>query len=123
MRLDIPAGTAKRFEPGETKTVTLVEIAGNKIIYGGNDIAKGPVDRSSENIERIKRRIQEERFYDVVVSPAPRVLADNFMDRETYASMFGPTTGDKVRLGDTSLWVEVEYDMVSRSVNLWDLVD
>jgi urease len=25
-------------------------------------------------------------------------------------SMFGPTTGDKVRLADTSLWVEVEYD-------------
>ena len=24
--------------------------------------------------------------------------------------MFGPTTGDKVRLGDTSLWVEVEFD-------------
>lgn len=27
-----------------------------------------------------------------------------------YASMFGPTTGDKVRLGDTSLWVEIEKD-------------
>jgi urease beta subunit len=28
MRLDIPAGTAVRFEPGETKTVTLIPIAG-----------------------------------------------------------------------------------------------
>ena len=27
-----------------------------------------------------------------------------------YASMFGPTTGDKVRLGDTALWVEIEKD-------------
>jgi urease subunit gamma/beta len=34
-RLDIPAGTAVRFEPGETKTVALVEIAGNKIVRGG----------------------------------------------------------------------------------------
>jgi urease len=32
------------------------------------------------------------------------------LSRETYASMFGPTTGDRVRLGDTSLWVEVERD-------------
>ena len=32
------------------------------------------------------------------------------MDRRHYADMFGPTTGDKVRLGDTSLWAEVERD-------------
>jgi urease subunit gamma/beta len=42
-RLDIPAGTAVRFEPGETKTVRLVEIAGNRIIRGGNNLADGPV--------------------------------------------------------------------------------
>lgn len=35
------------------------------------------------------------------------------MSREAYASMFGPTTGDRVRLGDTSLWVEVEKDLTS----------
>ncbi|HEY0284034.1 MAG TPA: urease subunit gamma [Vicinamibacterales bacterium] len=34
-RLDIPAGTAVRFEPGETRTVALVEIAGNRIVRGG----------------------------------------------------------------------------------------
>jgi len=34
-RLDIPAGTAVRFEPGESKTVALVEIAGNRIVRGG----------------------------------------------------------------------------------------
>jgi urease subunit gamma/beta len=34
-RLDIPAGTAVRFEPGEGKTVSLVEIAGNRIPRGG----------------------------------------------------------------------------------------
>ncbi len=32
MRLDIPAGTAVRFEPGETRTVHLVEIAGKKVV-------------------------------------------------------------------------------------------
>jgi urease subunit gamma/beta len=43
MRLDIPAGTAVRFEPGETKTVTLVAIDGNRVIRGGNAWASGPV--------------------------------------------------------------------------------
>lgn len=42
-RLDIPAGNAIRFEPGETKQVTLVEIAGNKVICGGNNLSNGQV--------------------------------------------------------------------------------
>ena len=32
------------------------------------------------------------------------------MDRKTYASIYGPTTGDRLRLGDTDLWLEVEAD-------------
>ena len=43
MRLDIPAGTAVRFEPGDTKTVTLVPIAGSGVIRGGNGWTAGPV--------------------------------------------------------------------------------
>jgi urease subunit gamma/beta len=42
-RLDIPAGTAVRFEPGDTKTVSLVELAGNRVIRGGNSLASGQV--------------------------------------------------------------------------------
>ncbi len=34
-RLDIPAGTAVRFEPGEAKTISLVEISGNRVVRGG----------------------------------------------------------------------------------------
>ena len=34
MRLDIPAGTAVRFEPGQTREVTLVALAGKRTIYG-----------------------------------------------------------------------------------------
>ena len=33
-RLDIPAGTAVRFEPGQTREVTLVALAGKRVIYG-----------------------------------------------------------------------------------------
>lgn len=35
------------------------------------------------------------------------------MDRTSYAQMFGPTTGDRVRLGDTELWIEVEKDFTT----------
>jgi urease subunit gamma/beta len=42
-RLDIPAGTAVRFEPGESKTVQLVAFAGAKVIRGGNALGEGPV--------------------------------------------------------------------------------
>src|SRR5258708_3065828 len=45
-RLDIPAGTAVRFEPGDTKTVRLVDIAGQRIIRGGNNLADGAVSES-----------------------------------------------------------------------------
>jgi urease subunit beta len=34
MRLDIPAGTAVRFEPGQTREVTLVALAGKRVVYG-----------------------------------------------------------------------------------------
>ena len=47
-RLDIPAGTAVRFEPGETKTVRLVDIAGKKVIRGGNNLASGRVSATGK---------------------------------------------------------------------------
>nr|WP_304590162.1 urease subunit beta [Pleurocapsa sp. CCALA 161] len=43
MRLDIPAGTAVRFEPGDEKTVTLVAVAGSKEIYGFNALVEGKI--------------------------------------------------------------------------------
>ncbi len=42
-RLDVPAGLAVRFEPGETRTVDLVEIAGRRVVRGGNALAAGEV--------------------------------------------------------------------------------
>lgn len=48
LRLDIPAGTAVRFEPGETKTVKLVAIAGKQVIRGGNNLANGKVSAAGK---------------------------------------------------------------------------
>jgi urease subunit beta len=41
MRLDIPAGTAVRFEPGQTRTVTLVPYRGDRMVYGFNQKVMG----------------------------------------------------------------------------------
>ena len=43
-RLQVPAGTAVRFEPGEDKQVTLVSIGGNRVAYGINGLVEGRLD-------------------------------------------------------------------------------
>ncbi len=42
-RLDIPAGTAVRFEPGQTRTVALVAYAGKRVVHGFNGKVNGPL--------------------------------------------------------------------------------
>ncbi|WP_427015738.1 urease subunit beta [Pseudarthrobacter sp. P1] len=42
-RLDIPAGTAVRFEPGDAKTVNLVTLGGSREVYGLRDAVNGPL--------------------------------------------------------------------------------
>jgi urease subunit beta len=48
MRLDVPAGTAVRFEPGETQTVDLVAFGGKRRIQGMNGLTNGSVDGDRE---------------------------------------------------------------------------
>lgn len=110
-RLDVPSGSAVRFEPGDCKTVTLVEIAGARVIRGGNALAPGPVDpgRAAEILERLQ-------LAGFAHAPEPAgdlaFLGDEgaALGRDEYAAMFGPTTGDLVRLGNTDLWIRVETD-------------
>src|ERR1043166_7488787 len=44
MRLDLPAGTAVRIEPGEVKTVRLVPLGGQRQVYGGSGLVMGSLD-------------------------------------------------------------------------------
>ncbi|KID72670.1 Urease [Metarhizium brunneum] len=113
-RLDIAAGTSVRFEPGDTKTVTLVEMGGGRVMRGGNGLASGIVER--RRAADVVAGLQAAGFAHVAEAD-PRgdaVHIDMFqMDRTAYAAMFGPTTGDLVRLGNTHLWIQVERDMTS----------
>jgi urease beta subunit len=81
MRLDIAAGTAVRFEPGQTRHVGLIPIAGAQRIFGFNGENHGGTVMSVK------------------------------ISRYDYAGMYGPTTGDKLRLADTELVIEVERDL------------
>jgi urease subunit beta len=56
MRLNIPAGTAVRFEPGEAKRVTLVELGGNRTVYGMNGLTGGKADASQLSMAMAKAK-------------------------------------------------------------------
>jgi len=45
MRLNIPAGTAVRFEPGDAKEIELVPFSGQRAVYGLNNRTNGPLDK------------------------------------------------------------------------------
>jgi len=108
--LDIAAGTSVRFEPGDTKTVTCVEIGGKRIIRGGNGVASGPVDVS--RTDEIVRKLQEGGFAHTPDPAGDSAHLDAFsMTRQEYCGMFGPTVGDVVQLGATDLWIKVEKDL------------
>jgi len=47
MRLNIPAGTAVRFEPGDTREVELVAIGGTREVFGLNQLVEGPLDEAA----------------------------------------------------------------------------
>lgn len=55
MRLNIPAGTAVRFEPGEEKDVQLVALAGARIMQGHNALVAGALDDASVREDALGR--------------------------------------------------------------------
>lgn len=56
MRLNIPASTAVRFEPGESKKVNLVEIGGSKIVYGHNNLVNGALSEENKAAAVVKAK-------------------------------------------------------------------
>jgi urease subunit beta len=49
MRLDIPAGTAVRFEPGQTREVKLVALAGTRTVYGFRQEIMGKLEKAQKD--------------------------------------------------------------------------
>ena len=90
MRLDIAAGTAVRFEPGQARTVRLTPYLGGRESHGFQAKVSGKLGP--------------------IAKVGPSNEGPTRISRSAYAGMFGPTTGDRVRLADTDLFVEVEKD-------------
>lgn len=57
-RLDVPSGNSVRFEPGEEKVVRLVELGGNKAVYGLNDLTRDvcAARNKAASLEKARRR-------------------------------------------------------------------
>jgi urease subunit alpha len=85
-RLDIPAGATERWGPGETREVGLVRFGG-----GAGASEAGPSGAGASAA-------------DGASPTAPRIPATEALAR------FGPGLGDRVRLGDTDLWLRVQED-------------
>ena len=117
-RLNVPAGTAVRFEPGERKRVSLVEIGGRRHVSGGNAIAPGPVDESRR--PAVVLEVQRRGFRHVAEASAEVAASSASVPRIKYLSMYGPTVGDRVLLGDTGLVAEVEFDYITRGAHYGD---
>lgn len=107
MRLNIPAGTSVRFEPGESKMISLVSIGGRANVITGNRLTNGSA--SAENVPDIMNRVTSQGFQHEKASTIPTGSA-YVMDRASYADMYGPTVHDKIALGDTDLEIRIERD-------------
>lgn len=59
-RLNIAAGTALRFEPGDTREVELVALAGRRVVKGCNGLTNGPL--TTDNLEKAMQRVAEREF-------------------------------------------------------------
>ena len=106
-RLNVPAGASVRFEPGETKTITLVELGGTQHVVSGQRLTDGVCDK--DRYEEIMDRVKQA---GIVTAPSSEIFVGTpyTMNRSAYADMYGPTVGDRVVLGDTSLVIRVEKD-------------
>ena len=106
-RLNIPSGSSVRFEPGETKTITLIDIGGIQKVVSGNLLHNG-----SLNEKDIMKRVVDNGFKHSTALEIPKGQPC-VITRSTYNDIYGPTIGDKIKLGDTSLEVQVEADHTS----------
>ena len=70
-RLDVPAGTAARFEPGDTRTVRLIPLAGRRVVTGGHGLVGGPLDTPGAD-EAFRKAATNRGFEIAAARRAPR---------------------------------------------------
>ena len=106
MRLNIPAGTAVRFEPGDVK-----ESNAGRNRRGARDLwPEWPDQRAGEAMRPRPKRWSAPAAAGFLEKQGRMSLK---IPRRQYADLYGPTTGDRVRLADTELFIEIEKDLTT----------
>ena len=82
-----------------------MDFAGSRNVKGGNGWLSGSLNQQ----HLIPSLIDKKLFRNITQSPLPSP-APYQMNRLKYIQCYGPTTGDRVRLGDTDLFLEIEKD-------------
>ena len=108
-RLNVPSGASVRFEPGETKTVTLVALGGTKNVVCGNRLTDGVA--SQDKWDDIEKKL--DGFGNVPLGHEVPEGKAYTLTRSAYSDAYGPTTGDRILLGDTTLLARIEKDYTS----------
>ena len=122
LHLNIPASTALRFEPGDEREVTLVPYGGKRAVYGFNNLVDGPTAGKTAAAAEDQGGGARREARLPLVQPQKQTAASRSrshtrgapmatISRNEYVGLFGPTVGDRIRLGDTGLFVEIERDL------------
>lgn len=107
--MNVPSGASVRFEPGETKTVTLVALGGTKNVVCGNRLTDGVA--SPDKWPEIEKKL--DGFGNVPLGAEVPEGKAYTLTRSAYSDAYGPTTGDRILLGDTTLMARIEKDYTS----------
>ncbi len=105
--LAIGAGLAVRFEPGDTRTVTLVDYAGDGELHGFAGLVGGSLRDDALRAASLDR-LRQRGFQDSPGGVTPGEAAS--VTRRRYAEIWGPTVGDRFTLADTNLVLEITED-------------
>ena len=87
LRLDIPAGTAVRFEPGESKSVVMTQYGGKQLVIGGSGLAiaaraQGVNPESNEGVSFMRNLLEQGRFAIGGEGQAEEILYPKEIERE-----------------------------------------
>ncbi|RNA43460.1 urease isoform X1 [Brachionus plicatilis] len=114
-RLNIPSGDWIEFEPKTTKIVPIIKIAGLKVIKGGNYLVDGKIndDLLKKTLKKLnKKSFANKHQEEIKINEENQLMIDKYskIPREIYIKKYGPTRGDKIKLADTNLVIEIEKD-------------
>lgn len=85
-------------------------------MHGGNNLTSSSslTYRSTDSEREVAASVLASKGFSHTPQPDATSVSEPYtIGRESYAKMYGPTTGDRIRLADTNLWIMVEKDLTT----------